>query len=421
MSGNSFLFRTALILLLAAFLYSPVTRAETNCADGLDNDTDSLIDCDDPSCDLQTCDDGDLCSPESRCIAGACEPFGTLCGDLTLDLLCGESCDPPNGEICNTPFDEDGDGLISCEDPDCCQLATGPTCGADCQLVPPCQPILQDPSVIRFDKVGTRDFFKIYGRIPISLPINVNPVDDGFSVVLTNSNGVIYSATLGPNDLVDRGRNRYLFKDKTAKIGPGFRNGLASVSVRIRKIAGQWLYTFRLKAYGDFSAATEPFMTTQIIAGDYVGILPVNWTPTRRGWILRVRDVITVQSTFLCHQNICADGFQNGDETGIDCGGSCPVGCPPGGGCFSGADCDSGVCLAGICQIPSCTDNTQNGIETGVDCGGNACPACNPGQGCNQDSDCISMNCDGFICQAPSCATGLNGDGTASYFVQCLD
>jgi len=48
----------------------------------------------------------------------------------------------------------------------------------------------------------------------------------------------------------------------------------------------------------------------------------------------------------------CTDGIQNGDEAGIDCGGSF---CNP---------------------CPSCTDGIQNGDETGVDCGGINCPSC---------------------------------------------
>jgi len=52
----------------------------------------------------------------------------------------------------------------------------------------------------------------------------------------------------------------------------------------------------------------------------------------------------------------CDDGIQNGDETGVDCGGSnCPA-CPP-----------------------TCDDGVQNGDEEGVDCGGSSCPACPTG------------------------------------------
>ena len=49
----------------------------------------------------------------------------------------------------------------------------------------------------------------------------------------------------------------------------------------------------------------------------------------------------------------CSDGYKNGNETGVDCGGSCTA------------------CTA----TPTCTDGIQNGTETGIDCGGN-CTAC---------------------------------------------
>ncbi|MCA9576987.1 MAG: hypothetical protein KC668_16195, partial [Myxococcales bacterium] len=67
----------------------------------------------------------------------------------------------------------------------------------------------------------------------------------------------------------------------------------------------------------------------------------------------------------------CTDGTQNGDETGVDCGGAvcgaCPT-CTDGmqNGDETGVDCGGAVC--GAC--PTCTDGTQNGDETGVDCGG---------------------------------------------------
>ena len=51
----------------------------------------------------------------------------------------------------------------------------------------------------------------------------------------------------------------------------------------------------------------------------------------------------------------CTDGIENGDEEGVDCGGSCPNPCPT-----------------------TCTDGIENGDEEGVDCGGscpNPCPS----------------------------------------------
>ena len=58
----------------------------------------------------------------------------------------------------------------------------------------------------------------------------------------------------------------------------------------------------------------------------------------------------------------CDDGVKNGDEEGIDCGGSCPNQCPE----------------------PTCYDGIHNGDEEGVDCGG-SCPKGCPGSGTCKD------------------------------------
>ncbi len=72
---------------------------------------------------------------------------------------------------------------------------------------------------------------------------------------------------------------------------------------------------------------------------------------------------------------LCTDKVQNGDETDIDCGGSCPK-CTPGKGCKSPSDCGSGVCTnLSTCAAATCNDKVQNGSETDVDCGG-TCPSC---------------------------------------------
>jgi len=73
----------------------------------------------------------------------------------------------------------------------------------------------------------------------------------------------------------------------------------------------------------------------------------------------------------------CTDGVQNGQETGVDCGGptcpACPT-CTDGiqNGQETGVDCGGPTCPA----CPTCTDGVQNGQETGVDCGGPTCPPC---------------------------------------------
>ena len=74
----------------------------------------------------------------------------------------------------------------------------------------------------------------------------------------------------------------------------------------------------------------------------------------------------------------CDDGIQNGDETGIDCGGSCAAcaTCDDGiqNGDETGIDC-GGSCVA----CATCDDGILNGDETGIDCGGPDCEPCQTG------------------------------------------
>jgi len=111
----------------------------------------------------------------------------------------------------------------------------------------------------------------------------------------------------------------------------------------------------------------------------------------------------------LCAAPTCSDGVKNGDETGLDCGGAGACArCGTGLGCGTGSDCASGVCTAGLCAAPSCTDKVQNGVETGVDCGGaNSCPRCAAGVGCSASTDCSSpLYCPAAtpVCTAPTCS-----------------
>lgn len=111
----------------------------------------------------------------------------------------------------------------------------------------------------------------------------------------------------------------------------------------------------------------------------------------------------------------CSDGIQNGNETGVDCGGpdcdACPT-CDDGiqNGNETGVDCGGPDCDA----CPTCDDGIQNGNETGVDCGGPdcaACPTCDDGV---QNGDETGVDCGGSQC-AP-CGGGGSDVLLAHYF-----
>jgi hypothetical protein len=77
----------------------------------------------------------------------------------------------------------------------------------------------------------------------------------------------------------------------------------------------------------------------------------------------------------------CINGIQDQGETGIDCGGPCPpclVSCSNGiqdNGEY-GVDCGGPCPPCVISTPPTCTDGIMNGNETGIDCGGPTCPPC---------------------------------------------
>lgn len=96
----------------------------------------------------------------------------------------------------------------------------------------------------------------------------------------------------------------------------------------------------------------------------------------------------------------CADGLQNQDETAADCGGVCGATCTPGAACLVSGDCESSVCLAGVCEAPRCGDQVRNGMETDTDCGG----PCSP---CPDYASCVSAtDCRSGLCTMNTCYVG---------------
>jgi hypothetical protein len=90
---------------------------------------------------------------------------------------------------------------------------------------------------------------------------------------------------------------------------------------------------------------------------------------------------------------LCTDQIANGDETGVDCGGSCPSKCEVGQGCRVDGDCDEANCTHGVCTAFPCENGLLDNLETDVDCGGGTCRACAGGRKCRVDADCFSGTC----------------------------
>src|SRR5664279_3914376 len=92
----------------------------------------------------------------------------------------------------------------------------------------------------------------------------------------------------------------------------------------------------------------------------------------------------------------CTDQIWNGLESGVDCGGACPP-CALSAFCLDNSDCESGFCLASVCEPPiggDCFDGVVDGDETHIDCGGSCLKCTN--DACATDAECASGSC-GFI------------------------
>ncbi len=108
----------------------------------------------------------------------------------------------------------------------------------------------------------------------------------------------------------------------------------------------------------------------------------------------------------------CGDKIKNGDETDVDCGGTCAQKCALTKGCKGVADCVAGAaCLMGVCAAQSCMDGMMNGTETAVDCGGASCPGCADGLACKDPADCLSKDCVGAACVPATNVDGIQNEG----------
>lgn len=106
----------------------------------------------------------------------------------------------------------------------------------------------------------------------------------------------------------------------------------------------------------------------------------------------------------------CDDRVRNGDESAVDCGGSCAR-CAAGLACVSDGDCQSGACGGGFCAPPTCSDGVRDGFETDIDCGP-GCAPCAAGKQCFDDSDCAAP----AICGGTSAnSSGTSGGDSLCY------
>ncbi|HXC49429.1 MAG TPA: hypothetical protein VN634_00975 [Candidatus Limnocylindrales bacterium] len=243
-------------------------------------------------------DDGTVCSVEtcSESADGCISDFSRcVCGDREVTGL--EECDPParagTYEDCNNQLDDDHDGAVDCLDRDCNKgSGRGKVCGEDCRYDQFCERVRSDPAEIQFHGPDAPDMFWVHGRF--LLEGTPDPLASGFEIELSNAKQPIYRASLGVGDLDPNatGGGRYSFRDLSARFlgEASSREGLWKVSVEVKPVKGMSYVVFRVRAYGDFSAATLRTMTTQVTVGSEVASLTAEWKALPWRWVLRLRD-----------------------------------------------------------------------------------------------------------------------------------
>ncbi len=129
-------------------------------------------------------------------------------------------------------------------------------------------------------------------------------------------------------------------------------SGGSSVGIAASSFTNVILYTQGGKKTGMSDYGAEFVLTAE--NSDNLAKLEINYPLTQR--FADVKLELLSSSTETATTEVfttCLDGIQNGDETGVDCGGSCQV-----------------------CVPVTCLNSIQDLDEEGVDCGGNCPSAC---------------------------------------------
>ena len=235
---------------MVVILFPAPTGIDTEiCDDGVDNDGDGYIDCEDTDCvDHTAC-----VKIETICNNGLDDDGDgyTDCDDP--DCVAAANCVAVNPEICDNGSDDDGDGLVDCDDPDCsvyylCQTVET-NCNdaidndgdgnidcadSDCEKDAACIGVNQPPVITSFSCT-------LLGGVVMGFTVTVDDPDDTiFHYAFDWGDGKSSSKTDGPKTTTS-----YTFSDNqtqsftvTVTVNDASGSDVATVMVNCVKKAG---------------------------------------------------------------------------------------------------------------------------------------------------------------------------------------
>ncbi len=218
-------------------------------------------------CDDSNTVDGDDC--DSNCTMTHCGNGVVTAGEQCDDanVFDGDGCSatcqvedntPKHEENCTDLIDNDGDGLIDCEDPDCTN----------------CGKLHKDPAHIVFhDKVQAGDYFGFLAGITPKTAID--PAHEKIGILLKNKQGVLFRDILSAGDIQGGPKTFSYLHPKV----PGV------TFVHIWKHGRPpGTYRVRVKTRSNLSTATTPQMIIELVIGDDAFFSQGTWTQTKGGW-----------------------------------------------------------------------------------------------------------------------------------------
>jgi hypothetical protein len=173
--------------------------------------------------DPVACETGAECADADPCTADICGAQGVcqhevqpLCSRCTGDTELVDCADPDCSsvpecqprEACGNCADDDGDGLVDYEDPDCCD-ETAPLAVSRLKLRP----------------TSTPARLSVKARYAASAPALFDPAEQDTSVQVSDPRGPLFCATVAASHWVHPARRLYRFEDRAGAFAGGLTKG----------------------------------------------------------------------------------------------------------------------------------------------------------------------------------------------------